>query len=222
MKNLDYQKLPAPVAKYLNYVLSDKQRTIKEVFLKHSGYFRTSAKSRWVKIKGKQYFSTVRPEFKWIGKTMLFKAIDQFKEGKGSLRVKLFSLIPVVSAYGTHVDQAELLRWLGESVWFPTNLLPSEQLKWGAIDSSTAKITYTYNQINIYYIVTFNDKGEITRLTSERYMEKGRLEKWTGIVSDYKEFDGMKVPSHIEAIWSLESGDFKYVDFYVDSIDYTY
>ena len=216
------KELPEPVTKYFSHVLPNNQTRIKKVHLKHSGYFKTTVNGKWIKIRGEQFFSTEQPEFRWIGKTFMFKAVDQYINAKGSLKVKLFSIFPVVNERGAHVDQAELLRWLGESVWFPSNLLPSEHLKWLPINSKSAKLTYSYNGLEIYYIVYFNEKGEIFKLETERYMEKERLEKWTGKVSEYKGFDGMKIPSHIEAIWKLDSGDFKYADFYVDTIEYEY
>ncbi len=218
----DKNNLPIPVARSFNHVLLKGQKTVKNVYLEHSGSFKSSPNGKWMKIKGKQYFKTDYPEFCWTGKTRFFNAVDKFYKDKGSLRVKLFSIIPIVNESGSHVDQAELLRWLGESVWFPTNFLPSKNLKWEVIDSSTSKLVYATEQLEIYYIVSFNEKGEIIQLDTERYKEKGKLEKWRGRVSDYKEFEGMKVPTHIEAIWLLESGNFKYVDFYVNTIKYEY
>jgi len=222
MINQVLKQVPAPVARYFDHVLAAKQKRISRVYLKHSGYFRPSANSKWLKIKGSQYFSATEPGFRWTGRTFWFRAIDQFKDGRGSLRVWLLSIIPIVNDSGYHVDHAELMRWLAESVWFPTSLLPSEQLKWEAVDANKSRLSLTSNGLNIYLMVSFNEKGEITRMETERYKEKDRLEKWTGIVSDYKEIEGMKIPNHIEAVWSLDSGDFKYADFYVDKIEYKY
>lgn len=216
------EQLPVPVQEYFRQVLPENPSIIKKVELTHSGYFRTSPKNNWVKIKGKQCFLTDIPEFEWIGKTSLFKATDSFVDGEGRLRVKLFGLIPIVNARGPEVDQAELLRWLGESVWFPTNFLPGDHLNWSPIDSSSAKLSYTHQGMKIWYIVRFDEKGYIVRLETERYMEEGKLESWVGKLSDYKEFHGMMIPTHIEALWELEEGDFQYADFYVESIQYKY
>ncbi len=227
MRNIHAQNrtrsLPEPVKKYLDLVLPKDPRQIKEVELTHNGFFKSSLKSDWVKIKGKQYFKTETPEFEWTGETSMFKASDRYMDGKGRLRVKLFGLIPIVNARGPEVDQAELLRWLGESVWFPTNLIPGDQLSWSPINSSSAKLNYSHKDQKLWYIINFDEKGYIVRLETERYLEKGKPEKWIGKVSDYKDFHGFIVPSHIEAFWELEEeGDFQYVDFYVQSIKYEY
>lgn len=219
---VDYEILPNPVKKYFRLVLNKNQAKIKSVQLTHYGFFKTSPKNAWTKITGKQYFKADTPEFEWTGKTKLFKAVDKYQDGEGKLTVKLFSVFPIVKTKGVHVDQAELLRWLGESFWFPTNLFPSDNLRWLPIDSMNAKLTYTFNNLTVFYIVRFNKIGEITQLETERYMEKGRLEKWVGKASDYKYFDGFKVPTHIEAFWKLKEGTFQYVNFFVDTIEYVY
>jgi len=218
----DNETLPDPVKKYFRLVLNKTQPKIKSVQLTHHGVFKTSPKNEWAKITGKQYFKTDTPEFEWTGKTKLFKAVDKYCDGEGQLTVKLFSIIPIVNTKGPHVDQAELLRWLGESFWFPTNLLPGDNLKWSPIDSLSANLTYTDNKMAVSYIVRFNEIGEVTQLETERYKEKGKLEKWIGKASDYKYFDGFKVPTHVEALWELKEGSFQYVDFFVDTIEYVY
>ncbi len=215
-------ELPEPVKRYFDLVLKENSNKIKSVDLTHGGYFKTSEKSRWIRIRGQQYFRTDQPWFRWTGRTALFKAVDSFEDGSGQLRVKLLGLIPIVKEEGAHVDQAELLRWLAESFWFPTNLLPSDNLTWDKVDCNTARVNYRYKDISISYLVSFNEKGEMTRLEAKRYRQAGEIMTWVGKVSDYKNFDGFLVPTHIEASWIMEEGEHQYVDFYVTSIDYTY
>lgn len=215
-------QLPEPVKKYLNLVLPDNYSVIRKVRLSHDGFFRTSPKSNWVKIKGEQSFNSVYPEFIWKGKTKLFKATDSFVNGRGRLKVRLLGIIPIVDTAGPEVDQAELLRWLGESVWFPTNLLPGQNLSWSPIDSQTASLEYKFKNLKIFYTVRFNESGYISKLETERFMEKGKLVRWIGKVSDYQTFDEVRVPRHIEATWKLDNGDFQYVDFYVKTLAFEY
>ncbi len=212
--------LPEPVQRYFRYALKDGQPYISYVRLKHNGTFKPAEDKKWTDIKGEQYFTAETPGFLWKGKTSLFTARDMFIGGKGKLVVSLFSLFKLVDEQGEHVDQAELLRWLGESVWFPTNLLPGDNLRWTAIDSEKAKVTFTYNGISVHYIVYFNEPGQITRLETDRYMEKERKEKWIGVVSDYKEIDGMNIPTSIEAKWKLDKGMHSYAKFFIQQIEY--
>ena len=83
-----------------------------------------------------------------------------------------------MNVQGEKYHQGELLRWLAESVWFPTNLLPSEKLRWSSIDDSSAKLAFNYNGLALFYLVRFNDKGAIIEMETKRYMDEKRLETW--------------------------------------------
>jgi hypothetical protein len=212
--------LPAPVQRYFKYVLKDGQPYISYVSLLHEGQFKTGLDKGWTDIKGEQYFTIEKPGFIWKGTTNLFTARDMYIADKGRLIVSLLSLYNVVDGQGDSFNQGELLRWLAENVWFPTNLLPSDNLNWVAIDENTAKLTFRYNGMSLFYIVTFNSSGEITQMETKRYMDKNKLETWIGKLKNYKEINGVAVPTAIEAIWRLEKGDFSYARFRVTKIVY--
>lgn len=147
-------------------------------------------------------------------------ARDMYILNKGRLVVTLFSLFKIADGQGEKYDQGELLRWLAESVWFPTNLLPNENLHWEPIDNHNAQLTFNHNNLTLSYLVTFNNIGEITQLQTKRYMGETNLETWIGKVSDYNELNGMVVPTKIEAIYRLEKGDYSYARFNVKTIEY--
>ena len=212
--------LPEPVQHYFKHVLKDGQPYISYVRLKHNGQFKTGVDKDWVNITGEQYFSTQKPGFIWKGTTSKFTARDMYLANKGRLIVTLFSLINVVNGKGEQYNQGELLRWLSESVWFPTNLLPNENLQWSPIDKYTAKITFMYNGLSLFYTVTFNDKDEIIKLETKRYMNAKNLETWICKKSNYKEMNNMLVPTATETIWKLVKGDLSYAKFNVTSIKY--
>lgn len=212
--------LPEPVQRYFRHTLKDGQPYINSIRLKHGGQFKMGQDKEWISIKGEQYFTTSKPGFIWKGTTTMFTARDMFIEGKGRLVISLFSLYDIVDGKGEKFDQGELLRWLGESVWFPTNFLPSEKLSWTPIDLHTAKVTFNYNNLTVSYIVGFNEAGEITQLETKRYIGKESLETWVGKTSDYKELNGIKVPTTIEGIWKLKKGDYSYAKFTVTKLEY--
>lgn len=214
------KNLPEPVQRYFKYALTEGQSYVSYLRLKHNGTFKTAPDKDWIDIEGKQYFIGEKPGFVWIGKTKLFKAVDTYVNNTGSLKVYLFSFIRIVNQKGEKIDQGELLRWLGESVWVPTNLLPSENKNWIPIDSNKARLTYRYGGHEIFYDMTINQKGQITEMTTQRYMGNDEKKTWQGKVSEYVKVNGMHVPSRIEGIWKLDSGDYQYADFKVQKFEY--
>lgn len=212
--------LPEPVQHYFNHVLKEGQPYISFVRMIHTGRFKPGADKDWVDINGEQYATTEKPGFIWKGTTATFSARDLYIDDKGKLTVSLFSLITVVNGSGDSYNQGELLRWLGESVLYPTNLLPGEHLKWSAIDDQSARLTFTYNGLSLFYIVTFNDDNEIIKLETRRYMDEKHLETWVIKLDTYKLMNGIHVPTRFEVLWRLEKGDLSYANFTMKKIEY--
>lgn len=212
--------LPEPVQRYFKYALSEGQQYVTRVKLKHRGWFRTKPKQKWNRIRGEEYFACYPPGFLWMGKLSWASAVDQYIHGRGNLRVKLLSLLPVVNAKGAATDQGEFLRWLAEAVWFPTALLPSENLSWVPIDEESARIQYQDEHIQAEGIFYFNDQGQITHFKTKRYMDDNRLEEWTTYCEDYRLTKGMRIPYFATAVWNLSEGDFCYAKFKLEEISY--
>jgi hypothetical protein len=160
------------------------------------------------------------PGFVWRGKTGLFSATDSFLEGKGNLSVWLFSAFKIISKSGNSMDQAELLRWLGEVILFPMALVTNEYISWQPIDDKTALLTMKYNGLNIYYKVTFNENDEVAKMETERYYNNGKLEKWIGRFKDYKYINGFYIPTTMEGGWILDNVEYPYAKFYITNIEY--
>jgi hypothetical protein len=196
----DLAGLPEPVQRYFRNVLKENQPYIGTARLKHEGQFKTGLDKAWIPIKGEQYFATVKPAYIWKGKTFLFTARDMYIADKGQLTVSLFSLVNIVNADGDSYNEGELQRWLAESVWFPTNLLPSERLKWLPVDENNAKLLFNYLGLSLDFLVNFNDTGEITQMITKRYMNEGKKETWIVKMKDYKVLNGIRVPTRAEAI----------------------
>jgi len=150
------QHLPEPVQKYFRHVMKEGQPYISYVRLKHGGLFKTDTEKGWININGEQYFTTEKPGFIWRGVTSVFSARDMYLSGKGRLVVSLFSIFKITGGQGEKYDHGELLRWLAESVWFPTNLLPNENLQWTAVDSLSAQLNFKYKEFSLSYLVHFN------------------------------------------------------------------
>ena len=212
--------LPEPVQRYFKHVLKDGQPYISSVRMTHSGQFKTGFDKDWINIKGEQYATTDRPGFIWKGSTSMFTAYDSYIENEGHLAVSLWNIYNVVDAKGNNYNQGELLRWLGESVLYPTNFLPSEKLKWIPIDAQSSKLTFDYNGLSLFFNITFNPLGEITQMETKRYKDEDKLETWVIKVASYNEKNNVTVPTEFEVLWRLKKGDFSYAKFKMEKIAY--
>ncbi len=212
--------LPEPVQRYFNHILKEGQPYISYARIKHDGQFKTGIDKDWINIRGEQYATTERPGFIWQGTTKMFIARDMYIADKGRLVVSLFSLFPVVNAKGEQYNEGELLRWLGESILYPTNLLPHERLQWFAIDSQSAKLAFNYNGLSLFFVVTFNQMGEIIQLETKRYMDKKNVETWVIKATNYKEINNIFIPTAFDVLWRLDKGDFSYAKFSITQVEY--
>ena len=73
--------------------------------------------------------------------------------------------------------------------------------------------------MQLFYMVTFNDAGEIIQLETKRYMEDN-LETWIIKTGNYKEINEIVVPTAFEVLWRLEKGDVSYAKFNMKKIVY--
>lgn len=212
--------LPDPVQRYFKHVLKEGQPYIRYVRLKHGGTFRTSPDADWMAIEGEEYFTADTPGFIWKGQTTLFTARDMYLLGSGGLKVSLISFIPLMNKTGPQYDQGELLRWLGENVWFPTNLLPDRGIYWTPIDSLSSNMIYVHQGDTLAFKVTFNHNNEISRLETRRFMDENRMADWVIKLTDYNESGNILVPMKAEVMWRLVTGDFSYARFTIRKIEY--
>ena len=136
--------------------------------------------------------------------------------------IKILSLFTVADSKGKEIDQGTLLRYLAETMWFPTAAI-NEYLTWEEMEQYNAKVTMAYDDITASGIFTFNDKGQVVNFEAERYGEFNgeiRLETWSIPVRNYKEFEGVRIPTKGNVTWKLDTGDFNWFNFEVTKIEY--
>jgi uncharacterized protein DUF6544 len=223
-----WEALPEPVRRYLRYSIREGASAIRTARLKHDGFFRTTPEKRWFRIEGEQYFIVARPGFVWSASIrpapfFWIEARDRLVSGRGNMLVKLVSTIPIANAVGAEIDQGSRLRWLAECAWFPYAFV-GDQVQWDPIDAYSARARLRCDGLPVSALVEVDDEGKLTQLRADRYRDVGGgkavLTPWTGHYSDYREFNGLRVPSSVEVTWELEKAPFSYVRFHVTVLEY--
>jgi hypothetical protein len=223
----DLEGLPEPVSSYLRCMQIVGKEKICTCRLKQRGQIRTQPNQGWMPFTAEEYFSVEPPGFLWHAKARLallplLHARDMYTEGKGNMLITLLSMIQVINAYGEELDQGALLRFLGEMVWFPSAFL-SDYIEWEAISSSQARAIITSGGKSASALFRFDKEDEIVELTAERYRSTNgnySLDTWSTLLKDYKEINGIRVPTLVEAMWKLESDEFRYFKCRLTRIDY--
>lgn len=223
----DISELPQNVKKWLEYTGIIGKEKIVSVHVKQKADMRLDKDKPWMPVEAEQYFITDEPGFIWkanIKAAPLFhiSGRDKYENGKGNMLIKILSLFTVADSKGKEIDQGTLLRYLAETMWFPTAAL-NEYITWEEVDQYNAKVTMTYDEITASGIFTFNDKGQVINFEAERYGEFNgeiRLETWAIPVRNYKEFEGIRIPTKGDVTWKLDTGDFNWFNFEVTEIEY--
>ncbi|WP_423189799.1 DUF6544 family protein [Alkalibacterium sp. f15] len=223
----DIIDLPTSVQRWLKYSGIIGKETIVSGRLKQQAEMRMDAEGQWMSVKAEQYFTSEKPGFVWNASIKAAPFIhiagrDKYLNGKGSMLIKPMSLFTVADSKGEEIDQGTLLRYLAETVWFPSAVL-NDYISWKEIDDNNAKATMTYGEISTSGVFTFNQMGEVIKFEAERYGDfngEFSLETWSISMSDYKAFAGIKVPTEGKITWRLDEGDFNWFNFEVLEIEY--
>jgi hypothetical protein len=213
----ELEGLPAPVQRYFRSVLKDGQRLITAATVEHTGTFNLSQTGeQWKPFTSQQRVVTRNPGFLWDARMEMVPGLavrvhDAYVRGEGRLRAAVLGLFSMADLHGPgDIAQGELMRFFAEAAWYPTALLPSQGVRWQAVDDHSAKATLADGTLSVTMLFNFNDAGMIESVRAEaRAAIVGKtivMIPWEARVSSYQERNGMRVPLTGEASWLSPQG----------------
>jgi hypothetical protein len=215
----ELEGLPAPVQRYFRAVLKDGQPIVTGVSVQHTGTFNVTAlggRDRWMPFTSEQRVMTNRPGFVWNARMSVAPGIavlvhDAYAGGVGTLHPAVLGVFSLTNQHGTgDMARGELMRFMLETAWYPTALLPSQGVKWVAVDEVSADATIVDGDISMTMRFTFGAGGliESVRADARGAMvgDKVVMMPWEGRMSNYQERDGLRVPLTGEAAWLPQGG----------------
>lgn len=228
--NENIDSLPEPVQKYFKYCgFIGKEKMINAEIIWEDVYLKLSPKKKWMSLKCYQFNSVPEPSRIVYMKSRIFGIFpfagrDKYQDGSGNMLIKLLKILQVVDAKGKEMDESALVTVLAESLLLPTYTL-QDYIKWTAIDPNTAKAVITNNGCQVGGIFYFKDNGEFIKFQTDdrNYSEKGteyKKVKWSAVVSNYIEKNGIKFPTHLKAMWHTDNGDYEYFKGTITDIKY--
>ncbi|WP_029528196.1 DUF6920 family protein [Polaromonas glacialis] len=213
----ELEGLPEPVQRYFRAVLKDGQPIIAAVTIELAGSFNLAAGGeQWKPFTSRQRVAVHRPGFLWNAKVSMLpgvtvRVIDSYIAGKGLLRAAVLGLFTVASVRGGgEIARGEFMRFLAEAPWYPTALLPSQGVRWEAVDEHSANATLTDGPLTLTLLFGFNDADMIDSVCAKaRGAMVGKevvMLPWESAMSNYQVRSSMTVPINGQAAWVRPEG----------------
>jgi hypothetical protein len=221
--------LPDPVRRYLTYAGVIGTPWIDTVRLKQVGTFRQGLDRPWMPLTAEELYTTDPPSLVWnarfkIAGLPLIRAKDKYEGGKGHMFGKVAGLYTVFDARGEELDQATMIRYLNEMMWFPTAFL-GDNISWLTVDDHSAHVTFSDHGKSVSARMYFDDDGRLLNFSTMRYREISgsySLDPWSTPITEYGVLAGLRLPTRGKAVWNLDSGDLEYADLEITQVEYNY
>ena len=121
-------------------------------------------------------------------------------------RFWVMGLIPVARMGGNR-DHARSAfgRYVAEAVfWTPAALLPGAGIRWEAVDEQTAKVVISHGGLEQAVYLTVDKEGRPVKIRFPRWSDANpekvfKIQPFGGYLSEYREFQGFRLPTHVEA-----------------------
>jgi hypothetical protein len=225
----DIKNLPEPVQKYIRYANAIGKEKVRNFTVAFEGEFRLDPKKGWAKMKAQQYTDltdTTRlyyMDMKMFGLPVY--GLHRYIDGKATMLAKVAGLIKVVDGSGSEMNEGETVTIFNDMCMLAPGSLIDERIEWETVDSKTVKAAFTNKGIKVHAVLYFNDKGELINFVSEDryYSPTGKTYekyKWSTPISEYKDFNGTRISSGGEAVWTLPEGDYSYGRISIAEIKY--
>jgi Family of unknown function (DUF6544) len=212
--------LPEPARRYFTFCIAPGAR------------LRTVAK---IDMRGELGLGTKeRPDYAPMRATQIlappYGLVWKVRTGRGAIRMDgsdgieghaswsrfwLYGLIPIVRAGGNSDHRrAAFGRVVAEAAfWVPAALLPRNGVAWEAVGADIARATVTHDGLIQTVDVTVAADGAPVRVVIPRWTDANpdkvfRLQPFGGQLSDFREFDGFRLPTRVEGGNFIGSDDY--------------
>ena len=217
----ELEGLPVPVQRYFRVALADGQNMLGGARVRHAGTFNMGEGSNgWKPFTSDQLVITRRPGFDWNATIAMMPGLavrvhDAYVAGEGILHASVLGLITVANLRGAgDIAEGELMRFFAEAAWYPTVLLPSQGVRWEAIDERSARGTLADGDNRVTLTFSFDEDGliETVRADARGRTVDGEIvaTPWQGRFWNYEERGGMRVPLDGEVSWLTPEGELPY------------
>ncbi|MEA3247565.1 MAG: DUF6544 family protein [Gemmatimonadota bacterium] len=214
--------LPEPVQRYLRVTGVVGQPMIAHVRARWRGRIRGGPDDPWMTFTAEQHNFPGEPaRFFFMDARRSGLPVDVFHAFEGNaatMRVRLASLVPMVSASGAEITRAETVTLLNDWCLIAPTALLDPAIRWEPIDARSARARYTVGANTITAVLWFNDAGELVNFTTDDRLAQAEggaawtRQPWSTPVGEYRHYGAWRLASRGEGRWHAPGGVFAYIE----------
>ena len=211
--------LPDPAQRFFRFAIAPGTplHTVAEISMEGEFSLGNKAEPNYMPMRAEQLLAAPYG-FVWkvrAGDKVWFAGSDGAADGSSWSRFWLLNIVPVARA-GNNADhmRAAFGRYAAEAVfWTPAALLPGEHVRWEAIDESSARVNLTYGELEQAVDLTVDAAGRPVKVVFQRWSNANpaktfQLQPFGGYLSDFRDFNGFRLPTRVEAGNHFETDDY--------------
>jgi len=199
-------------------------RGVRGIKTTQRGEFRSGPNARWVGFTAEEYVDATKSGFCWnaqMGTGLKSVTVtDAYENGQGRLVVKKGPL-KLRELRGPNVDKGELQRYLAYLSYCPAMIINNPNLVMVPVGPQTLRVSDKSDPTGASVDLDVEDTGRISLARAIRPMTVGRkivMSPWSARPSDFKEWQGLRVPYSLEAGWEPPEGAFIYIRIQLTSV----
>lgn len=226
----DLAGLPAQVQRYVRLSGAVGQPRVQNFRARFHGQIRSGPDQRWMSFTGEQANFYDQPSRLFSMDATMFgfplQVFHRFVGPSATMRVKAASLVTVVDAKGPEMDEAETVTLFNDLCVFAPGALIGRGIQWQEIDAQTVRASFTNLSYTVRAVLSFNQQGELINFVADGRGARSADGKsfikmpWSTPLSEYRAFGPHRLMTHGEGIWHAPSGDYSYLRFDLDAIEY--
>jgi hypothetical protein len=222
--------LPSMVQRYLRLNGAVGQPRVQNFRARFHGQIRSGPGTRWMSFTGEQHNFYDQPSRLFLMDASMFgipvQAFHRFVGPSATMRVKVASLVTMVDAKGPQMDEAETVTLFNDLCVFAPGALVDSQIQWQQIDPHSVGALFKNGKYDVHAVLSFNERGELINFVAH---DRGAMSAdgksmikmpWSTPLSDYRTFGRHRLMTRGEGMWLAPNGEYSYLRFVLDEIEY--
>jgi len=223
----DVATLPPLLQTYLRRTGAIGRPRVHDVRARWHGQMRNGRDVPWMDVRVEQYEFFDEPTRLFYMHASRhgvgFDGLHVYKDGVATMQVRVASVFSVVDGRGPEMNRSETVTFFNDMCLLAPGSLVDAKVAWRTLDDHRLSGTFTNAGNTVSAELAFDAEGDLVDFTSHDRDQSAdgvtyRNLPWSTPVRDYRDFGGVRVAAHGDAVWHEPEGDFVYARFDLDDL----